>query len=158
MRYKTTRGAHMIGGYKNTRRAHMLLLCHNVCLFAWWCLTPLSTIFRLYRGGQFYRWRKLGDPAKNTDIASHWQTLSHNVVHLSLVEIQTHNISVIGTDCTGSCKFNYHTITRRRSLLLLWIRVIRKLLNSKQSSKGKVKTHKYINRQNQSTTGKLWKP
>jgi len=27
--------------------------------------------------------------------------------------------------------------------------------NSEQSSKGKVKTHKYINRQNQSTTGKL---
>ena len=30
-----------------------------------------------------------------------------------------------------------------------------KLPNSEQSSKGKVKTHKYINRQNQSTTGKL---
>jgi hypothetical protein len=31
------------------------------------------------------------------------------------------------------------------------IRVIRKLPNSEQSYKGKVKTHKYINRQNQST-------
>ena len=37
------------------------------------------------------------------------------------------------------------------------IRVI-KLPNSEQSSKEKVKTHKYINRQNQSTTGKLGKP
>jgi hypothetical protein len=35
------------------------------------------------------------------------------------------------------------------------IRVITKLANSEQSYKGKVKTHKYINRQNQSTTGKL---
>jgi hypothetical protein len=35
------------------------------------------------------------------------------------------------------------------------IRVITKLPNSEQSYKGKVKTHKYINRQNQSTTGKL---
>ena len=37
------------------------------------------------------------------------------------------------------------------------IRVITKLPNSEQSYKGKVKTHNYINRQNQSTTGKLWK-
>ena len=35
------------------------------------------------------------------------------------------------------------------------IRVITKLPNSEQSYKGKVKTHKYINRQNQSTIGKL---
>jgi hypothetical protein len=37
------------------------------------------------------------------------------------------------------------------------IKVITKLPNSEQSYKGKVKTHNYINRQNQSTTGKLWK-
>ena len=35
------------------------------------------------------------------------------------------------------------------------IRVITKLPNSEQSYKGNVKTHNYINRQNQSTTGKL---
>jgi hypothetical protein len=37
----------------------------------------------------------------------------------------------------------------------LSIKVITKLPNSEQSYKGKVKTHNYINRQNQSTTGKL---
>jgi hypothetical protein len=26
-------------------------------------------------------------------VVSHWQTLSHNVVHLALIEIRTHNIS-----------------------------------------------------------------
>jgi hypothetical protein len=45
----------------------------------------------------------------------------------------------------------------RINILCLRIRVITKLSNSEQSNKGKVKTHKYINRQNQSTTGKLWK-
>jgi hypothetical protein len=44
------------------------------------------------------------------------------------------------------------------TLWLKLIRVITKLPNSEQPCKGKVKTHKYINRQNQATTGKLWKP
>ena len=43
------------------------------------------------------------------------------------------------------------------SLFSLTIMVITRLLNSEQSYKGKVKTHKYVNRQNQSTTGKLLK-
>ena len=76
-------------------------------LLVWWCLTPLSTIFQLYRGGQFYLWRTRGKP-----LTCHWQTLlSHNVVHLALIEIRTHDIVVICTDCIGSCKSNYHTIT-----------------------------------------------
>jgi len=35
-----------------------------------------------------------GGPGENhRPAASHWQTLSHNVVHFALIEIRTHNIS-----------------------------------------------------------------
>jgi len=47
-------------------------------------------------------------------VASHWHTLSHNVVWSthSLSKFRAHNFSGdIGTDCTGSCTSNRHTIT-----------------------------------------------
>jgi len=65
-----------------------------------WCLTPLSTIFQLYRGGQFNWWWKPEYPEKTTDlpqvtVTSHRQTLSHNVVSNTprLSGVRTHNIS-----------------------------------------------------------------
>jgi hypothetical protein len=42
-------------------------------------------------------------------VASHWQTLSHNVVSSTLYHERT-TLVVICTDCTGSCGSNYHMI------------------------------------------------
>ena len=42
---------------------------------------------QLYRGGVLLV-KETGVPGENHQpIASHWQTLSHNVVHLALIEI-----------------------------------------------------------------------
>jgi hypothetical protein len=80
-------------------------------------LPPLSTIVQLCCGGKFYWLRKLEYTEKTTEQSQVTDKLYRIMLYrvdLVMSGIRTRNFAtlvVIGIDCTGSCKFNYHTIT-----------------------------------------------
>ena len=62
-----------------------------------------------------------GHAENHRPVASHWQTLSHNVGHSpwSILELTTS--VVIGTDCIGSCKSNCHAIMATTAPIIIGI-------------------------------------
>ena len=74
-------------------------------------------IFQLYRVGQLYWCRNPEYPQKTTDLPQGNDTLYHTLLYrVPLAGFELTTLVVIGTDCTGSFKSNYHTITTTTAL------------------------------------------
>ena len=97
-----------------TQRRQLLLLILAIDGLWIWCLTSLSTIFQLYRGSQFYWWRKTEYQRKPLTSSKSLTNFYHIMLYgVDLVwsGFKCTTLMAIGTDWIGSCKSNYNMIT-----------------------------------------------
>ena len=144
---------------KVSRNPCEYIFCHRSLIIVIFMLKRRKVFFLLSLSTNFISdWRNTNHnidtlPYTEIKIASKWVIKSHKSKKNRLKRKKTKSNIDLYLQLLGVGLMSYLSIC-----VCLRIRVITKLPNTEQSSKGKGKTHNSTNKQNQSTTGKLGNP